>query len=225
VTRLLVAALCLLWAGTAAAQGPPTTSEPPGPAAGEVRPAELRLSVQSAARMGDKQGFLVSATAQNPGDVDLLLLLPEAHVVPPDSMEAACAPTSPRFPATPVLLITRDEPAGTELCGGSERVPKADWMLSVMRLPAGKSATLVLQVDEPVRWDGPLHAHLGISYTTADRAGERELKRTEKIGLGMMIAGLEPGGRVVPPGEGGPAVRRAVELFDRRAVAEPVPID
>jgi|GEM_PF-2891249 len=212
--RLALATLLL--AGTAIAQEAPPA---------DVPVADLDLEVQSAARMGEGQGVLVAATAHNPGDVDLLLLLSEAHVVPPDSMEAACAPDSPRFPTTPVVQLTRTEPAGAEVCEGSQRVPKADWMLSVMRLPAGKSATLVVQIDEPARWEGDLFAHLGVSYTTVDRAEPRELKRTEKIGLGMMITGLEPGGRVVPPGEGGPAVQRAVALFDRRAVAAPVRVD
>ena len=216
----------LLIAGVAFAQSPegdlPTAGSELAPA---VLPAELQLNVQSAARMGDRQGLLVSATAHNPGDVDLLLLLSEAHVVPPDSMEAECSLSSPRFSTTPVLQITRTEPAGTELCDGSQRVPKVDWMLSMMRLPVGKSATLVIQVEDPVRWQGDLFAHFAVSYTTVERALEKELRRTEKIGLGMMIAGLEPGGRVLSPGDGGPAVQRAVELFNQRAVASPVPID
>ncbi len=222
-----IAVASLLIASVAFAQGAPEDTVAPEPTItrGEVMASELKLDVVSAARMGDSEGVLVSATAHNPGDVDLLVLLSEAHVVPPDSMEAACAPASPRFPTTPVLQITRSGEPGAEACAGSQRVPKADWMLSVMRLPAGKSATLVLQVEERARWQGDLFAHLAVSYTTVDRAEAKELKRTEKIGLGMMIAGLEPGGRVVPIGEGGPAVQRAVELFDRRAVAPPVLID
>ncbi len=224
--RAIAAAAIVLLAGPAWAQTPAPASEatPALPTDG-MSFVELDLKVESASRTDENLGLLVAATATNPGDGDLLILLPEAHVVPPDSMEADCAPTSPRFPATPVLLITRSEVPGTQACDGSQRVPKADWMLSVMLLPAGKSAKIVLQLNEPVRWDGPLHAHLGLSYTTADRAAAREMRRAEKIGLGMVISGLEPGGRVVPPGEGGPAVRRAVELFDRRAVAPPIAID
>ena len=41
----------------------------------------------------------------------------------------------------------------------------------------------------------------------------------------MMITGLEPGGRIVAPGEGGPSVQRAVALFDRRVVAAPALVD
>jgi hypothetical protein len=236
----LIAAIVILAAGTALAQDPePTTADAPDApdapdatdapdapdAPDATMEAPLILKIQSAARMGQKEGVLVAVRAQNGGGKDLLLLLSEAHVVPPNSMEAACSPTSPRFPTIPVLQITRHEAAGGEECGGSQRVPKADWMLSVMRLPAGKSATIVFHVTEPAEWAGDLYAHLGISYTTADRATPAELKRTEQIGLGMMIVGLEPGGRVVAPGEGGPAIKRAVELFDRRDVADPVLID
>ena len=118
------------------------------PAPGELA-EDLEIQIQSAARMGEKQGVLVALNAANRGRDDLLLLLSEAHVVPPDSMEAACSPLSPRFPTIPLLQITRSETPGTTPCDGSQRVPKADWVLSVMRLPVGKSATIVVQILEP----------------------------------------------------------------------------